>query len=125
MAPRLTDERMDVVISVLLALGVGLAALVVLAGGVTYLVQHAGEPAHYAVFHGEPSRLSTITGIVRGALALRPRAIIQLGILLLIATPVARVLFSAAAFAVQRDRLYVGATLVVLIVLLSNLVRQP
>jgi uncharacterized membrane protein len=41
----------------------------------------------------------------------------QLGLLLLIATPVARVAFSLAAFAVQRDRLYVVVTLVVLGVL--------
>ena len=43
--------------------------------------------------------------------------IIQMGLLLLIATPVARVVFSVFAFAVQRDSLYVAVTLVVLVVL--------
>jgi uncharacterized membrane protein len=62
-----------------------------------------------------------MSGIVRDALTLRGRGIIQLGLLLLIATPVARVAFSVAAFAFQRDRLYVVVTLVVLAILLYSL----
>jgi uncharacterized membrane protein len=123
MAARSADERMDMVISVLLAVGVALAALVVLGGGVAYLMHHGTELPHYAVFRAEPSELRGLGGIARGAAALDPRAIIQLGILLLIATPVARVLFSVAAFARQRDLLYVGATLLVLAILVSNLFR--
>ena len=49
------------------------------------------------------------------------RAIIQLGLLLLIATPVARVLFSAIAFALERDSMYVVITLIVLAILLYSL----
>jgi uncharacterized membrane protein len=45
----------------------------------------------------------------------------QLGLLLLIATPIARVMFSAVAFAMERDRMYVGFTLIVLAVLLYSL----
>ena len=56
-----------------------------------------------------------------GALALHARAIIQLGLLLLIATPVARVVFSVYAFARQRDWVYVVVTLIVLGVLLYSL----
>jgi len=70
---------------------------------------------------GEPTDLRTLSGIVRDALALRGRGIIQLGLLLLIATPVARVAFSVAAFAIQRDRLYVVVTLMVLAILLYSL----
>ena len=47
----------------------------------------------------------TLSGIVQDVLALQGRGIIQLGLLLLIATPIARVAFSVAAFAFQRDRL--------------------
>ena len=49
------------------------------------------------------------------------RAIIQFGLLLLIATPVARVIFSAVAFAWERDYLYVAFTLAVLAVLTYSL----
>ena len=51
----------------------------------------------------------------------RGRGLIQLGVLLLIATPVARVVFSAWAFARQRDWTYVLVTLFVLAVLLFGL----
>jgi uncharacterized membrane protein len=52
---------------------------------------------------------------------LHSRGLIQLGLLLLIATPVARVAFSVLAFAEQRDWLYVSITLVVLAVLVYSL----
>ncbi len=52
---------------------------------------------------------------------MEPRSVIQLGLLLLIATPIARVAFSVVAFAVQRDRVYVGLSAVVLAVLLWSL----
>ena len=49
------------------------------------------------------------------------RGIIQLGLLLLIATPVARVVFSVIGFVRQRDFVYVVLTLIVLAVLLYSL----
>jgi uncharacterized membrane protein len=117
-----TDERMDLAISALLRAGVGLAALVVFAGGLYYLVRHGGEIPNYRTFHGEPSQLRTVPGIVAFALHSHSRGIIEVGLLLLIATPIARVAFYAIAFALQRDRVYVGITLVVLGVLVYNLV---
>jgi uncharacterized membrane protein len=42
------------------------------------------------------------------------RVIIQLGLLLLVAAPVTRVIFSVATFALQRDWTYVVITLIVL-----------
>jgi hypothetical protein len=50
--------------------------------------------------------------------------VIQFGLLLLIATPLARVAFSVAAFALQRDRTYVVVTLFVLVVVLLGLTRE-
>ena len=44
-----------------------------------------------------------------------------MGLLLLVATPVMRVIFSAAAFAFQGDRTYVIITLIVLAVLSYSL----
>jgi uncharacterized membrane protein len=49
------------------------------------------------------------------------RAIVQLGLVMLIATPIARVAFTLIAFALQRDRVYVGVTLLVLALLLFGL----
>jgi len=50
-------------------------------------------------------------------------AIVELGILLLVATPICRVMFAVIAFAVERDRLYVAISLAVLAVLLFGMFR--
>jgi uncharacterized membrane protein len=73
------------------------------------------------VFRGEPEKLKSVSAIVHGALGMNGRAIMQFGLLLLIATPVARVLFSAIAFAFEHDYMYVFITLVVLGILLYSL----
>jgi uncharacterized membrane protein len=116
------DLRIEVIIGTLLRTGVILAAVVVLAGSVVYLTHHGHEVVNYGAFRGEPEALRSVTGIIHSALHLSGRAIIQLGLLLLIATPVARVAFSAVAFAIEPDYLYVGITLFVLAVLLYSLV---
>ena len=115
------DQRIEIIIGGLLRTGVILAAAVVLVGAVVYLAHHGGEIPNFTAFHGEPAGLKSISDIVHGALGLSGRAIIQLGLLLLIATPVARVLFSAIAFAIERDYMYVLITLVVLGILLYSL----
>ena len=100
------DQRIEVIIGALLRTGVILAAAVVLFGAVVYLARHGSEVPNYAVFRGEPENLKSASDIVHGALGMSGRAIIQLGLLLLIATPVARVLFSADSLR-HRARLHV------------------
>ncbi len=117
-----TDRRMDVVIGNLLRSGVVLSALIVLIGAIIYLVRHGHSLAEYRVFRGEPTDLRNVRGILRDALALRGRGIIQLGLLFLIATPVARVAFSIFGFAEERDRRYVVVASIVLLVLLYSLI---
>ena len=116
-----TDHYVERLIGNLLQAGVILASAVVLLGGVIYLARHGLSAPQYHVFRGEPTDLRTLSGIMREASTLQGRGIIQLGLLLLIATPVARVAFSVAAFAIQRDRLYVVVTLIVLAILLFSL----
>ncbi|MBZ5722078.1 MAG: DUF1634 domain-containing protein [Acidobacteriia bacterium] len=116
-----TDQRIEDIVGNLLRTGVSLSAFVVLCGAAIYLVRHGLSPANYRIFYGEPSDLRSLHGIVRGARGLHSRAIIQLGLLLLIATPVARVAFSIFGFAAERDRLYVLFTVVVLAVLAFSL----
>jgi uncharacterized membrane protein len=115
------DQKIEDIIGNLLRIGVGTAAAVVLVGAAAYLVRHGFGHANYRVFRGEPSDLRTLRGIVRAAVGLHPRGIIQLGLVLLIATPVARVAFSVFAFAVERDRMYVVFTLLVLGILILSL----
>jgi uncharacterized membrane protein len=116
-----TDRSVEEWIGNLLRVGVTLAASVVLLGASVYLIRHGRAAPQYHVFKGEPTDLRTVSGIVEDALAFRGRGLIQLGLLLLIATPVARVAFSVVAFAVEGDRLYVVVTLIVFAVLMYSL----
>ena len=118
-----SDDAIEVALGHLLRAGVLLAASVVLFGGVVFLARHHAAHAGYGAFSGEPEDLRSIPGIVAGALGFHGRSVMQLGVLLLVATPIARVVFSAAAFAKQRDWLYVGLTAIVLSLLLFSLVR--
>ena len=106
----------------LLRIGVGFSAFVVFLGAVIYLAKHGRSPADYRVFEGEPSELRSVPGIVRDAMDLSGRGIIQLGLLFLIATPVARVIFSIWGFAEEHDLMYVVFTVIVLSILIFSLV---
>ena len=116
-----TEYEVEQFIGNLLRGGVLLAAAVVLLGGSLYLVRHGAALPLYGNFHSEPEELRRIPGILADASALRGRGIIQLGLLLLIATPVARVVCAMVAFALQRDWLYVSVTVLVLSVLMYSL----
>lgn len=115
------DKRIETVVGNLLRAGVLTAAAVVAAGAVLFLVRHGGERPTYGLFHGEPSDLRSVAGIVASAVAGSARGLIQLGLLLLVATPVARVVFSVAGFALERDRTYTLITLLVLALLVFSL----
>ena len=114
------DERLERVISLLLRTGVISSAVVVLLGGVGYLVRHGNELADYHVFRGAPEEYRSIGAILHAMGPSSFRAIIQFGILLLIATPVARVAFSLVGFVLERDRTYVAITAIVLAILVYS-----
>ena len=117
----LTDRQLDSIIATILQGGVVLAALIVLAGGGLYLYRHGSAVPDFRVFRGEPSDLRSLTGIFADMAPFRSRGIIQLGLIVLIATPVMRVAFCLFAFLLQRDRLYILVTLFVLTLLLISL----
>ena len=118
-----TDHRIDELMGLLLRSGVLLAACIVLVGGAIYLARHP-RPSDYRVFQGQPENLRTISGIFSEAVAGHGRGLIQLGLLVLIATPISRVIFSVLAFLYQRDWKYVVFTLIVLGLLLYSLLGR-
>ncbi|MGH7851514.1 MAG: DUF1634 domain-containing protein [Thermodesulfobacteriota bacterium] len=117
----MNDERIDQIIGDLLRIAVILSAVFVITGAVIYLMRHGTEMPDYGVFTGVPKDLRGLREIIEAAWQIRSVGIIQLGLLLLIATPVARVIFSVFAFLIQRDYMYVVFTLIVLSVLLLSL----
>jgi uncharacterized membrane protein len=120
---RPTDHELDLSVAAMLRLGISLAAIVVLVGGVLSLRHPHSAVPDYKHFTSAGPSLSTVPGILHGAKHGSPAAIIQLGLLLLIATPVARVMFCIYGFARQRDRLYVLISLGVLLILLYSLTK--
>jgi uncharacterized membrane protein len=118
---RLADSDVVQLVGNVLRIGGLVAAAVAVLGGVLLLAEHGMARADFHEFIGEPAELRSVGGIVAGALRLQSHAVVQLGLLLLIATPVVRVAVSLVVFALQRDRLYMALTSVVLAVLLFSL----
>lgn len=116
------DVQMETIMGHLLRAGVLLSSFVVLIGGILYLVAQHGKMADYRQFHSEPADLRNLPQLFHLVLTGNPAAIIQCGILLLIATPIARVVFACVAFFLERDRLYLVVSLIVLMVLLTSLI---
>ena len=116
-----TDEEFDVRLAKILRGGVLTSAMVVLIGGIVYLARHGGEATEYHVFPSESESLRSLRALFSLTTILSGRGLIQLGLLLLIATPVARVMFSIVGFVRGRDWLYVGVTLTVLILITYSL----
>jgi len=115
------DQRIEIVLAQLLRAGVLASALVVIVGAVLYLGNNPRARVDYHTFRAQPEQLRSVHGVFDAALQVQTAAILQLGLLLLVATPIARVLFSVFAFALEGDRMYVAFTLTVLAVLLYSL----
>jgi len=116
-----SDYDVEQVVGRLLQAGVVLASIVVVLGAALLLVRNGMEPSAFSVFRGDSSTLRSVSATLHGAVHGDPHAIVQFGLVLLIATPVARVALTLAAFAAQRDRLYVAMTALVLALLLFGL----
>ncbi|MFP5228987.1 MAG: DUF1634 domain-containing protein [Acidobacteriota bacterium] len=117
-----TDLRIEILVGLMLRSGVLLAAAIVLFGGVLYLIHSHGPRPDYEHFRPEPAQYSTVSGIVHGVAAMNPESIIMLGLLVLVATPVARVGMCIVGFLFERDHLYTAVSTIVLLILLYSLI---
>jgi uncharacterized membrane protein len=117
---KLKDADIQTAIGWVLRTGVMLSVGVVLIGGAIYLYRHGHDITNYSVFKGVPDFVK-LSGIINGIATFRGRAIIQGGIILLIATPIVRVAFSAVGFVLEKDYLYTGITLLVLLIIFISM----
>jgi uncharacterized membrane protein len=117
------DKRLEGIIGQLLRAGVLLSAAVVAVGGILYLIRfHAAHVSFRTFVVGGP-QIRTASGIIRSAAHLQSEGLIQLGLVMLILTPVARVALAVVGFALERDRLYTVVSLIVLAILVFSLTR--
>lgn len=113
---------LDYILNMVLRIGLFLAIAIVFCGGAIFLWKNGTEIIDYRIFDGMPASLKGPVNIFNAALPDRLLAIIQLGIIILIATPVVRVITCLIVFAAERDTLYVLLSLFVLaVLLLANL----
>jgi uncharacterized membrane protein len=115
------ERTFAILLARVLRAGVIASATIVLAGGVIYLSKRGTVLPDYRVFRGQTADLRSIRGILIDAVSGSGRGLIQLGLLVLIATPIVRVLCSVAGFARERDWLYVAITIMVLALLSYSL----
>jgi len=117
----INDKRMETIMGNVLRVGVILSATIVLAGGIIFLLKRGGEVPHYHSFKGEPHQLRSITEIWKTAWQGKGLSLIQLGLLVLIATPIMRIIFSVIGYLLEKDYLYAVITLTVLCIILFSL----
>lgn len=111
---KISDYDIESVMGTLLITGVIISGTLILVGGVYYLFQFGFIKPNFHTFSGEPSNLRSIKQILNGVIHFDSLALIQAGILLLIATPISRVIFSIIGFLFEKDYLYVIISLIVL-----------
>jgi uncharacterized membrane protein len=117
----ISEKRFESVIGQMLRVGVIVSAALVLIGGLLYLMRNGAVRPDYRIFRSEPADLRFVQPVVADAAARHARGLIQLGLLILIATPIARVAFSVIAYISERDWLYTAITLIVLGILIYSL----
>ena len=114
------DHRLEIAMGRMLQSGVAVATIVVLVGGVLYLKQSPGPITDYKQFRGAPVAYESIHGILDCLGHFDSQSLIAFGILLLIATPICRVIFGLVGFFLLRDRFYATVSTIVLIILLLS-----
>ena len=118
----LADQDIEQLIGLQLRYGVIIASLVVLTGGLVYLQQYGSlaMPAYHQ-FIGTKAGFTTAAQITAGLKIWNAKSIIQLGVLILIATPILRIAFSLVGFILEKDKMYIAITLIVLTVMLFSI----
>ncbi|WP_412466145.1 DUF1634 domain-containing protein [Pedobacter sp. KLB.chiD] len=117
----LDDKDIQVILGTLLRTGVIISMAIVLIGGVIFLVHNKGAVTDYSVFKPEVSKFSSIVAIFKGVTGFQGDAIVQFGILMLIFTPIARIVFAIFSFLIERDYLYVLIGFIILAIITISL----
>jgi uncharacterized membrane protein len=119
-------RQVELLISSLLRVGVILSLAIVLIGTIATFAHHreyfSSSVARDQILNPDAAYPHSIRQVVLGVRDMQGRAIVMLGLLLLIATPVMRVAVSIFGFVYEHDLKYVVITTVVLLLLLLSFV---
>jgi uncharacterized membrane protein len=118
---KLNDKDIQVILGTLLRAGVIISMSIVLIGGAIFLIHNKRAITDYKVFKPEQSKFSSIVGIFKGLASFKGDAIVQFGILMLIFTPIARIVFAIFSFLIERDYLYVLIGFIILAIITISL----
>jgi uncharacterized membrane protein len=120
----LDQTNLQRLISITLRTGVTVAAGIGIVGGLLYLTTQGGQQVNFHAFGGDRSPYASLVGVAGtldgGNHAERGLAIVQVGIAVLLLTPILRVALSIVGFAMEKDRMYVLITSVVLVTLMVS-----
>ena len=114
------DKRLEIAMGHMLRFGTTIAASIVLCGGILYLNQFHGPIPDYRHFHGAPLASRSLGAMLKGLGEFDSQSMIACGILVLVATPICRVILGVIGFSVQKDRMYAAVSAMVLAVLLAS-----
>lgn len=117
----LADKDVQVILGTLLRVGVLISTSIVLIGGIVFLSAHTNEVVSFENFKPEETKFSSVANIFLGLRTFDGLAIIQFGVLLLIFTPIARIVFSIFSFLMEKDYMYVLIGLIVLCIIIASL----
>lgn len=115
------DKDLQLITGNILRYGVWSALSTAAIGGIIYLSRHAHETIHYESFEEKGLNIFEIfSGIYQGVLAGKGQSIIYLGIVMLFLTPVMRIVFSLISFMIEKDYIYIGITLLVMVIIFMS-----
>ncbi|WP_133712363.1 DUF1634 domain-containing protein [Myroides indicus] len=121
MSTKFTDKDLQIIIGNVLRYGVWLALTVALIGGFILLLSSSEQTIDFQNFTIKDNNLFEVfNAIIAGVKQGNGEAIIFLGIIFLFLTPALRLVLSLISFFLEKDRLYVFITLIVIgIIVLS------
>ncbi|RZK48173.1 MAG: DUF1634 domain-containing protein [Pedobacter sp.] len=113
--------KRQVLLGRILRYGVFTAMIVVGFGAVLYLLQEGSSLVNYQDFRENAYPIQSFRQMINGLLFAQGSSYIQMGLCILILTPIIRLLLAIYSFAVEKDYLYVVIGLIVLTIILVSL----
>jgi uncharacterized membrane protein len=118
---KLNDTDIQLLLSKVLRAGTIISMSVVFLGGMLYIYRHGHSVVNYHKFTGIPDFIRYTSRLIPGAISFKGQSIIQIGIILLIFTPILRVFFSFIGFFLEKDYLYTCISVLVLVIIFASM----